>query len=135
VVTWRNDFNEATKRFSIEDPKYQMKNKEGITQALSEALRKECQTNGLVTQIYLGSIPSVQVSHPGNKHKGGEGVDDRVEQQVPDHSVHPVLRGPAEVHLCSQEQEPTHHPGMPARGGHQTAAEDPETQLGLGTFG
>ena len=41
------------------NPEYDLGLREGIMTALSESLAKTCETNGLVTQIFLGSIPSV----------------------------------------------------------------------------
>lgn len=53
MVNWTN-FNQEEKK----DQMYSMSDKKGITTALSEGLSKKCETNGLVTQIFLASIPS-----------------------------------------------------------------------------
>ena len=54
MVSWTNLDN--SKNESVAN--YNMTDKKGITTALSEGLSKKCETNGLVTQIFLASIPS-----------------------------------------------------------------------------
>ena len=56
MINWTNfDPKEPEKR----DQKFILSDKDGITTALAESLKKKCETNGLVTQIFLGSIDSV----------------------------------------------------------------------------
>lgn len=55
MINWTNYEKEAEKR----DQKFSLSDKDGITTALAESLKKKCETNGLVTQIFLGSIDSV----------------------------------------------------------------------------
>ena len=53
IISWTN-YDPAKP-----DPAFDMKDKGGITSALSESLSKKCETSGLVTQIFLASIPAV----------------------------------------------------------------------------
>lgn len=53
MINWSNLADQPTLHL------YNLKDKDGITTALSESLLKKCETNGLVTQIFLGSISSV----------------------------------------------------------------------------
>lgn len=55
-MNWTNYEDLKTEKSALD--MYNMTKKTGITTALSEGLGKKCETEGLVTQIFLASIPS-----------------------------------------------------------------------------